>query len=265
MSHQYPFLCHSCPFGANSGQELMAHLSMIHAGFTFPQSSPLYTASSNPPFNPSQAFIGHKPQPYHHQTSLALKTPEKSIKQEEESSAGKYECQLCGNKFRHKGNLQRHVNTIHKKAEEYACSTCDYKTIHKHFLNNHVKRVHQQIKRFHCKLCDYKSYDSANLDRHRQMVHFQVKSRFKCQLCDYQTFLAANLNRHVKTVHLKIKSYNCEYCKEFSCSTAQTLRMHMNNKHNIDPVTHDCRHCGKKFKALHNLKRHTKSIHKLDN
>ena len=134
MSHQYPFLCHSCPFGANSGQELMAHLSMIHAGFTFPQSSPLYATSSNPPFNPSQAFIGHKPQPYHHQTSLALKTPEKSIKQEEESSAGKYECQLCGNKFRHKGNLQRHVNTIHKTAEEYACSTCHYKTIHKHFL-----------------------------------------------------------------------------------------------------------------------------------
>ena len=72
-----------------------------------------------------------------------------------------------------------------------------------------------------------------------KMVHFQIKSRFACELCDYKTFLAANLNRHVKAVHLRIKAYSCHLC-DHKASTSQTLRIHMNNKHNVDPITHDC-------------------------
>ena len=69
------------------------------------------------------------------------------------------------------------------------------------------------------------------------MVHLEIKSHLAFELCDYKTFLAANLNRHVKAVH---------------------------NKHNVDPITHDCGHCGKKFKAQHNLRRHAKSVYKME-
>jgi hypothetical protein len=134
---------------------------------------------------------------------------------------------------------------------------------HDHSMVHLQIKSHLAFKRFHYGQYDYKSYDSGNLERYSKMVHLKIKSCFACELCDYKTFLAANLNRHVKAVQLGIKAYSCHIC-DHKASTSQTLRIHMNNKHNVDPITHDCGHCGKKFKAQHNLRRHAKSVHKME-
>ena len=249
----YP--CQSCNYIAVNGADLMTHVSIIHGNFFIYNPAQYY--SSFP--SSSTSHNHHHVLPNSETKPLVNDKPTTTI--ENDNLVGKYACEHCGKHFRHKGNLQRHVNTIHKKAEEFACDTCDYKTIHKHFLKNHKKRVHQKITRFFCNQCDYKSYDSGNLERHSKMVHMQIKSRYACELCDYKTFLAANLNRHVKAVHLRIKTYCCQYCSH-KAGTLQSLRIHMNNKHNVDPVTHACHQCGKKFKAQHNLRRHINSVHK---
>jgi len=266
MSHTYQ--CHTCNYIAVNGSDLMAHASMTHSNFFM--YNPQYY-SSQPMFPTNPAINAHfeasqqlPSPPQNHARNGANEDnhkPASSVANVDDLA--KYDCSDCGKKFRHKGNLQRHVNTIHKKCEEFSCDLCDYKTIHKNFLNNHKKRVHQRVKRFYCDQCDYKSYDSGNLERHSKMIHMRIKSRFACELCDYKTYLAANLNRHVKAVHLRIKAYSCSYC-DHKASTSQTLQIHMNNKHNVDPVTHSCRQCGKKFKASHNLRRHAKTIHKMD-
>ena len=262
------YSCQSCNYVAANGPDLMTHTSMSHSNFfmatytsqyypqhLFPQ-QPLAVGG----LNQEQQHIPSAP-PTIQSPILFEKDPKSS--QTIQNDSAKYDCESCGKRFRHKGNMQRHVNTIHKKCEEFSCHLCEYKTIHKHFLKNHVKRVHQRVKRFHCDQCDYKSYDSGNLERHCKMVHLQIKSRFSCEICDYKTFLAANLTRHVKAVHLRIKAYSCHLC-DHKASTSQTLRIHINNKHNVDPVTHECIQCGKKFKAHHNLKRHAKSVHKIE-
>ena len=242
----HTYTCQGCSYVTANGADLMTHTSMVHGNF--------FMAAYNSQYYTQQYFHGGNScaiTPKSPDTHPPTTTSQGDVLNEEKSDKldedAKYDCESCGKKFRHKGNMQRHVNTIHRKCEEFSCHLCDYKTIHKHFLNNHVKRVHQRVKRFHCDQCDYKSYDSANLERHCKMVHLQIKSRFACELCDYKTFLAANLNRHVKAVHLRIKAYSCHLC-DHKAATSQTLAIHMNNKHNVDPVTHECVHCGKSSK-----------------
>ena len=226
----YP--CHCCSYIARTSSDLGSHITISHRHLF------LYNQHQYPsPFQPSTSSSTSS-------SLTPIRPPDESKKPKIQA---KYSCDSCGNLFRHKGNLQRHVNTIHKKGTEYSCDSCPYKTIHKHFLNNHKQRVHQQIKRFSCDHCDYQTFDSGNLERHCKMVHLQLKSRFSCDHCAYQTYLQANLNRHVKTVHLKMKNYECHLCDHKSASS-QTLRIHINNKHSNNPETFACHCCGKNSK-----------------
>ena len=81
------------PFGANSGQELMmTHFSMIHANFSYPQ-NPQFMYSQNQQFNTTANSL-KSPQ------FSSLKSSNTPVKDGED--VGKYECEFCGNKFRHK-------------------------------------------------------------------------------------------------------------------------------------------------------------------
>ena len=63
---------------------------------------------------------------------------------------------------------------------------------------------------------------------------------------------------------LRIKKFFCNQC-DHKAASSQTLKIHMNNKHSVNPELFSCDTCGKKFKAQHNLRRHCKTVHKLQN
>ena len=65
-----------------------------------------------------------------------------------------YECEICKKKIKIKGNLNKHVDTVHEKKKPFKCEICDYSGSSKHYLKMHVDSVHGNKKPFKCEICD---------------------------------------------------------------------------------------------------------------
>ena len=49
---------------------------------------------------------------------------------------------MCDKRFTEKGNLKKHVDTVHLKIKEYICVKCDKWFTQKGSLKTHMKAVH---------------------------------------------------------------------------------------------------------------------------
>ena len=87
----------------------------------------------------------------------------------------------------------------------FKCKICDYETAVKGNLKKHVDSVHEEIKPFKCNICVHESSTKGNLKRHIENVHERIKP-FKCNFCDYKSARKANLNEHVESAHGGIKA-----------------------------------------------------------
>merc|ERR1719319_352586 len=98
--------------------------------------------------------------------------------------------QLCQSQM--EAHLEAPVTKIHSKVT-YNCELCDYKATQKGNLKRHVQSVHDVVKSVHkgaehnCELCDYKATQKSDLKRHN------------CELCDYKATQKSDLKRHVQS------------------------------------------------------------------
>ena len=60
-----------------------------------------------------------------------------------------YTCMECGRRFTQKGNLKRHVMSVHKGDRPFACNQCDATFGTKRNLSRHISAVHKKEKLFH--------------------------------------------------------------------------------------------------------------------
>ena len=118
----HTYTCQSCNYVAVNGPDLMTHTSMAHGNF--------FMAAYNSQYYTQQLFYGS-----HGQTnSVPPNTPRQppiaplaasrggSTSSLTEGNSGlllgnpdevaKYDCESCGKKFRHKGNMQRYHSYI---------------------------------------------------------------------------------------------------------------------------------------------------------
>ncbi|XP_045783025.1 zinc finger protein 471-like isoform X2 [Maniola jurtina] len=161
-----------------------------------------------------------------------------------------FTCDLCGNMFKRKDNLVRHLK-IHTDMS-FACKLCPYKANRKSNFNQHM-RTHTGEKSFSCELCEYKAALKRHLVSHMR-THTGDKP-FSCELCEYKTGSKYSLVLHMRT-HTGKKSFSCELC-EYKAALKHRLIRHMRTHTGEKPFS--CELCKYKTSSKYNLVPHMRS------
>ncbi|XP_055296964.1 zinc finger protein 160-like [Sitodiplosis mosellana] len=186
-------------------------------------------------------------------------------------------CDDCDRTFFHKGNLQRHRQSVHGKKHihdmlsmekvvksETLCHFCDTVFPTKDDLLSHqnecpMKDEHRQKMQrqkltqqnqddfhriFECFMCKRRVKTKQNLTRHMQQLHSnEPQEKIQCETCGLFVF-QRSMRKHYNYVHLKIGGCVCDVCgKKFS--VAKILRFHKIRKHGATPDTIFCNFCAK--------------------
>ena len=152
-------------------------------------------------------------------------------------------CTICGQTFKRKHHLVRHVEIIHEKLRKYQCNLCQKKFKEKHHLKKHFFKSHNGL--------DFEWERDYN---QTEKISTSPKERCPCTLCG-KTFLnATHLKRHIESVHEKIRKYPCFECpKRFKQQTH--LKEHIKLVHD-KKKRYNCSICGKNFHKKINLQEH---------
>ena len=92
-------------------------------------------------------------------------------------------CDKCSSVFKTKGNLKRHIESVHEGKKPFKCNICDSSFSRNTHLNAHIASVHEGKKPFKCNICDASFTQRKNLNGHIASVH-EGKRSFKCNICD---------------------------------------------------------------------------------
>ena len=68
---------------------------------------------------------------------------EKYQSQQHQAMRERFICEICDDNFGQKGNLQRHLATVHEGKKQFKCSICNKNFEQKRDLNKHVATVHE--------------------------------------------------------------------------------------------------------------------------
>ncbi|TPP67446.1 Zinc finger protein 26 [Fasciola gigantica] len=102
-------------------------------------------------------------------------------------------CSECGNQYRQKVHLRKHIMTQHTRQKPYRCPSCDYTTVEKSHLTVHV-RTHTGERPFICRECDYASAQNCTLKAHYIRKH--LNSRIFCSKCDEPFYTELERTNH---------------------------------------------------------------------
>lgn len=177
----------------------------------------------------------------------------------------------CGKSFVTGTRLKRH-QAVHEGAERFRCQTCGQSFRKKETLSKHVRKEHRGLPAHQCPEDNCESaFDSkAALKRHREKEHGEAK--FWCGECGPKSMpdgteqrvgftTQALLQHHVRQEH-----QNCMFC-EFKSSSLWELERHVEMYHSgrtvEDRKTFPCPydHCTKMFTKKSNVTAHVRVAH----
>ena len=164
-----------------------------------------------------------------------------------------FQCPHCDYIAKHRSNVQKHINAIHKGLK-LQCPHCEYTATTNYYLNGHIKTIHEG-KNYPCPYCDYKAKWKVNLTIHISSVH-EGKS-FPCPFCDYKAKWKQNLKIHISSIH-EGKKFLCPHCG-YEATQKGTLQKHIRTVH--EGLKYQCPHCEYVATQSQNLQSHIKSIH----
>ncbi|GAB0488931.1 hypothetical protein MMPV_000144 [Pyropia vietnamensis] len=111
-----------------------------------------------------------------------------------------FRCSLCSATFKAKGDMQRHVVSIHEQRRPHACTQCTKSFSHRGHLNRHVQTVHLRQRKYGCEHCDLRFLQQAHLTTHVRMVHERLRPH-TCTECDLSVTTSSALRKHQRTKH----------------------------------------------------------------
>ena len=164
-----------------------------------------------------------------------------------------YKCELCG-KIVYKWTRSKHNKRHHsgKLTGPFICEICGEVYQNIAGLNTH-KRKHTDYF-IRCNKCNFIAKSPEALKLHK-MKHTPTVKHFKyvCKVCGKAFSGSQNLAVHVRNVHMGEKPFKCDICgKEFF----RSRYMESHRRIHFD-VTIPCSFCGRGFKDVSSLKRHT--------
>ncbi|CAL8097544.1 unnamed protein product [Calicophoron daubneyi] len=102
-------------------------------------------------------------------------------------------CSECGNTYRQKVHLRKHVLTEHIKEKPFQCPRCKYTTVEKSHLTVHI-RTHTGERPFSCRECNYSSTQNCTLKSHYIRKH--PASRIYCTNCSQAFYTELERSKH---------------------------------------------------------------------
>ncbi|KAG6029193.1 hypothetical protein E4U41_000450 [Claviceps citrina] len=184
-----------------------------------------------------------------------------------------YVCQVpgCGKSFVTGTRLKRH-QAVHEGADRFRCGDCGQSFRKRETLTKHVRKEHLHVQAYACteQHCAESFHSRPALKRHHDKVHGALK--FWCGECALQRAPDGSQLRVGFTTelllqgHLKMEHQNCLFCDFKSTSRwelDQHVDMHHSGKTVKDRKIHACTHpgCDKKFTKNSNLKVHVRTAH----
>nr|XP_054594146.1 zinc finger protein 761 isoform X1 [Nothobranchius furzeri] len=189
-------------------------------------------------------------------------------------------CEKCGDQFRYKVSLQKHMMTHHElycsvcrrvlrdaatlarhKASHapFHCTRCDqFFAVFKHLLR-HYENVHRVSRPFQCSQCP-KTYPRLRFLIRHEWQHTGCLP-FQCTLCNLKFKSDCDLVAHQR-VHTREKPYLCADCGKTFARKSNLLRhlrvIHSESRHE---KRFSCSQCDKSFKENESLKKHQKMKH----
>lgn len=172
---------------------------------------------------------------------------------DQHSSELPYQCDLCGNSFRIKRYIRRHMKqhrlkcTIKPAALRLSiCSICSKRCYN---LENHMAK-HSNHRAFSCDICKATFKTKHHLIGHMP-IHINAR-QYKCPLCPKDFNFKTQFTRHLR-VHSTTCPYVCHMCGtgfKFSCSLRTHMRSHTGEK------PYGCDRCDRAFSTSVSLRVH---------
>lgn len=169
-------------------------------------------------------------------------------------------CKICDKIVR---NLKRHLK-VHQTLK-FECKICGKKFRFEKLLKDHME-FHENPEKFTCQICGYKSIEPGNVKRHSMIHKKNVERKHKCNQCGYKTNEKGNLLRHLKR-HKKLdlkfqklsKAVKCEKCLSVLKDKA-AYQIHLYAVH-TEKEKFECDLCGAKLKYKMTFKVHLNEMH----
>ncbi|KAJ8667851.1 hypothetical protein QAD02_009514, partial [Eretmocerus hayati] len=218
-------------------------------------------------------------------TPLPIAGPSRGQGQEEEHDQGNacilrlHPCKICGEPFKAKSSVTKHIRKLHPGVHPYQCDLCDKDFSNSNNLNYHM-RIHSGEKPYLCKICSKSFRASSDLRKHT-FIHCNTRP-YTCKTCNARFRKKTHLKQH-EHIHTGEKPYECDICgkrlnsrftlmshrrnhadeKRFSCEICnagfaykRSLNKHQENHKNKKP--HTCRLCNQLFAKRRHLRDHMK-------
>ena len=117
-------------------------------------------------------------------------------------------CRICPRTFRNKSELLMHEKSHKGNTEKYLkpkheskCPHCEKVFREKGNLKKHISSVHDKLRKFQCHLCDSTFTDSTPLRIHLKRHKADPIKQFNCDICDKSFKIEDELKVHVKHIH----------------------------------------------------------------
>ena len=124
-----------------------------------------------------------------------------------------FNCDKCGKYFAHKGNLNKHIMTVHERKKNFKCYQCGKSFGANVTLKKHINIIHKSIEYQKCESCgmefhnknEYLIHDHSNRktpslsSEALKILEKSIES--KCEKCGKYFSSKGNLQTHIKTVH----------------------------------------------------------------
>ena len=138
-------------------------------------------------------------------TLLEIEIKTKKIDHEGKESVKKIKCSLCDAEYTLKGNLKKHIESVHDGNKPFKCVQCPSRFAQLSGLNRHFEAVHEKKRPFECTHCERCFYEKNKLKKHMESVHDvsleTIDDKQICFVCDKNFESKKALDIHISSAH----------------------------------------------------------------